>query len=154
MLGIDWSGLAVGCSMMILILLPVVRLIMVYLLPLIYKCNNKTFPLSGKELKMCWYSGLVRGVIAFALCLQIETESKDFLTTIVLVIVMITTLIGASMLKTFSNCIGLKSQEDDLNLLEHYSSKYISVNHYLRSNLSKSLIEESDYKPIDFGLES
>jgi hypothetical protein len=44
---------------------------MVYLLPAIYQCTKKTFPLNQKELKVCWYSGLVRGVIAFALALQI-----------------------------------------------------------------------------------
>jgi len=59
--------------MMLLLFLPFVRAIMVYTLPAIYYCLKKPFPLKRSELKVCWYSGLVRGVIAFALALQIET---------------------------------------------------------------------------------
>jgi|LakMenEpi03Aug12_release.lakeMendotaPanAssembly.Ray.scaffolds.fasta_scaffold1998457_2 hypothetical protein len=56
---------------------------------------------------------------------------------------MVTTLIGASFLKTFCAWIGLKSEVGDANLHESRAS-----------NLSKSLIEESDYKPIQFGIDS
>jgi NhaP-type Na+/H+ or K+/H+ antiporter len=82
---------------------------MVYFLPVVYQCTKRSFPLNSKELKVCWYSGLVRGVIAFALALQIETDNENFIITVVLVIVMITTLVGASLLKTFCEWIGLKS---------------------------------------------
>lgn len=58
-------------------------------------------------------------------------------------IVLLTTLIGSSFLKTFCKWIDLKSEVDVMNLHESRVS-----------NLSKSLIEESDYKPIHFGLDS
>ena len=51
---------------------------------------------------------MVRGVIAFALCLQINSEHSDFIVMVVLFIVLFTTLIGASFLKTFCEWIGLK----------------------------------------------
>lgn len=128
---------------MVLLFLPLVRALMVYTLPAIYACTKKSFPLNSKELKVCWYSGLVRGVIAFALALQIDSENEDYIVTIVLVIVMLTTLIGASFLKTFCDWIGLRSDLDHPSLHDSRTS-----------HLSKSLIEESDYKPVQFGLES
>jgi hypothetical protein len=44
---------------------------MIYLLSLILKLLKRAFPLSKAETKLLWYSGIVRGVIAFALSLQI-----------------------------------------------------------------------------------
>ena len=72
MLGISGRWLAVAFGLLVLLFLPAVRAMVVYALPLLYKCTKKGFPMNDKELKMCWYAGLVRGVIAFALCLQID----------------------------------------------------------------------------------
>ena len=74
-LSINSQWLAVGMSMIILLFLPIVRAAMIYFLPCIYSILKKQFPLKSKELKVCWYSGIVRGVIAFALCLQITGEN-------------------------------------------------------------------------------
>jgi NhaP-type Na+/H+ or K+/H+ antiporter len=74
-LAISGNWLAVAFSMLVLIFLPFVRALMVYFLPAIYYCSKHSFPLNSKELKVCWYSGLVRGVIAFALALQIESSN-------------------------------------------------------------------------------
>ena len=71
---------------------------MVFILPLFYKLLGKKFLLTSKELKVCWFQGLVRGVIAFALCLQINTQHKNIIMTIALIIVMTTTLIGSTFL--------------------------------------------------------
>jgi NhaP-type Na+/H+ or K+/H+ antiporter len=94
-------------AMMILLILPIVRAVMVYFLPGIYYLLKKTFPLNPKELKICWYSGIVRGVIAFALCLQITGANVDFVRTIGLIIVMMTTIVGSSLLKPFVKWIGM-----------------------------------------------
>jgi NhaP-type Na+/H+ or K+/H+ antiporter len=50
---------------------------------------------------------MIRGVIAFALCLQIESIHKKFIITIALVTVMVTTLLGSSFMKKFAGFIGL-----------------------------------------------
>ncbi len=71
--------MAIFMGLLILFALPVVRAIMVYILPLFYALARKEFPMNSQELKICWYSGIMRGkffikilgVIAFALCLQI-----------------------------------------------------------------------------------
>jgi NhaP-type Na+/H+ or K+/H+ antiporter len=72
---ISSNWLAVAFAMLVLLILPFVRAAMVYFLPAVYHCTKSSFPLNGKELKVCWYSGLVRGVIAFALALQIESSN-------------------------------------------------------------------------------
>lgn len=79
-LSVDSTYSAVFMGLLTLLALPVVRAIMVYLLPLFYALARKDFPMNSKEIKICWYSGIMRGnflftsgVIAFALCLQIDT---------------------------------------------------------------------------------
>ena len=95
-------------GLLILAAMPFIRAIMVFILPLIYKIIKRPFPMTSKELKVCWYSGQVRGVIAFALCLTIKGKNKKFITAVALVIVMATTIIGSTFLKSFMNWIGMK----------------------------------------------
>jgi len=100
-LGIQSNGLAVGFAAIILVFFPFIRAFMVYFLPGVYHLRKKTFPLKSPELKVCWYSGMVRGVIAFALGLQIEGQNQDFVVTVVPFIVLITTILGSTLLKSF-----------------------------------------------------
>lgn len=94
-------------ALLILVSLPIIRAIMVYVLPFIYSVIKKSFILNAKELKVCWFSGMVRGVIAFALCLQIESRDKKFITTVALVLVMTTTIMGSTLIKSFMKRVGL-----------------------------------------------
>ena len=107
-LSIDGEWIAVLMALLILLAMPVIRAVMVFILPLGYKLLNKKFLLDSKELKVCWFQGLVRGVIAFALCLQIDTEHKKFIMTVALVIVMVTTLIGSTFLTKFAKYVQLE----------------------------------------------
>lgn len=105
----QWS--AFGISALILPLIPLVRFLSVVLLPLAFKLFRKTVPLSAAEEKMLWYSGLMRGVIAFALSLQIESANRAYIITIALIVVMTTTVVGASLLKPFARRVGLTELE-------------------------------------------
>lgn len=58
-----WS--AVVFSLFLVLIFPFIRALMVYLLPCIYKVSKRVFPLKSKELKICWYSGMVRGNYIF-----------------------------------------------------------------------------------------
>jgi NhaP-type Na+/H+ or K+/H+ antiporter len=53
---------------------------------------------------------MIRGVIAFALCLQIDSKDKKYILTVALVIVMITTILGSSLIKKFIKIIGLNDE--------------------------------------------
>ena len=99
--------MAVFMAVLILLGMPIIRAVMVYILPLAYKLLKKKFLLNSKELKICWFQGLVRGVIAFALCLQIDTQNKKIIMTVALVIVMTTTLIGSTFLAKLAKFIKL-----------------------------------------------
>ena len=107
-LSIDGKWTAVLMALMILAAMPVIRAVMVYILPFIYKIIKRPFPLNANELKVCWYSGMVRGVIAFALCLQIDSPHKKFIITVALVLVMATTILGSTLLKSFMRWIGFQ----------------------------------------------
>jgi len=52
-------------------MIPLIRLLSSFFVPLFYRITSKAFPVSSGEKKMLWYCGLGRGVIAFALSLQI-----------------------------------------------------------------------------------
>ena len=50
-----------------MILLAISRFLVVFLMPSFYFMMKLNFPLDLKELKVLWYSGIIRGGIAFAL---------------------------------------------------------------------------------------
>lgn len=102
-------------ALLILASMPIIRALMVYILPLAYKIMRRPFPMNTKELKVCWYSGMVRGVIAFALCLQIDSKDKKYIITVALVIVMVTTIIGSTFLKNFIRWTGMKDPDSSEN---------------------------------------
>ena len=108
MLSINGEWLAILMAFLMLLGMPIIRAVMVFLLPGIYKLLGKKFLLTDKELKICWYSGMIRGVIAFALCLQIRTTHQTFIMNIALCIVMVTTLIGSTFMHTFAKFIRLE----------------------------------------------
>lgn len=56
---------------------------------------------------------MVRGAIAFALCLQIESDNKETIKIIAMTIALITTIIGSSTLKPFADYIGIGSDNEE-----------------------------------------
>lgn len=61
-LSIESQYVAIIMGLITLFALPIVRGIMVYLLPLFYALARKEFPMNSQELKICWYSGMMRGI--------------------------------------------------------------------------------------------
>ena len=105
--GISGEWAAVGLAGLVLLILPLARAVAVYVLPLCYCIVKKPFPIKSAEIKVCWYSGLIRGAIAFALCLQISSPNAAFLKTVTLVIVLLTTIFGSLFLSFFLRWIGI-----------------------------------------------
>ena len=141
---LHWQWIALGMSMIILLFLPLVRGLVVFLLPGIYSLMKKTFPLKKNELQVCWFSGMVRGVIAFALCLQIDSTNKDLIRMITMIIALITTIIGSSTLRKFVKWVGIGNEDDetkDVNkMLEEGFHKSENMTNYHKFGLG---IEES-----------
>ena len=57
---------------------------------------------------VCIYSGLIRGAIAFALSLQIDTPNSKAITSIVLLMVLLTMIILGSLMGIFFRKLNLK----------------------------------------------
>ena len=59
---------------------------------------------------MCvaWFSGLIRGAVAFALVLQIESEQKDVVISTTLAIAIFTTIILSTLLGPYTKFVGLE----------------------------------------------
>jgi hypothetical protein len=57
--------------------------------------------MTSTETNICWYAGLIRGAIAFALSLQIQSPNREFIKTVTLMIVLTTTMCGSVYLKAF-----------------------------------------------------
>jgi|JI10StandDraft_1071094.scaffolds.fasta_scaffold391923_1 NhaP-type Na+/H+ or K+/H+ antiporter len=96
-------------AILILAISPVIRAIVVLIGPIFYKITNQENPLKNEEIKMSWFSGMVRGAITFALALQIKGEGNDkkYVISIVLFIVLITTVLSSTMIKKFKKFIGI-----------------------------------------------
>ena len=110
--GLDGEWLAVGMATLVLMVLPLARAASVYVLPFAYWISKRQFPLKSGEVKVCWYSGLIRGAIAFALCLQIQTPNASFIKTVTLVIVLVTTIMGSVFLTSFLGWIGIIHKDE------------------------------------------
>lgn len=63
-------------AFLVMLALPLSRLISVYILPLFYVIARKQFPMTNSETNICFYAGLIRGAVAFALSLQIQSPNK------------------------------------------------------------------------------
>lgn len=90
-------------------------------------CKKKE--LSFQDLLVLWYSGSIRGAIAFALSLSIKQElvpNKSLIASTTLIIVLVTTLVGGGMMGLAVQLIGLKPKpenEEESNLINNAEVK-------------------------------
>jgi len=69
--------------------------------------------ISMKQLVLIWFSGIIRGAIAFALSLSVKGElaqGKSLLVSSTLVVVLVTTVIFGGLMQIFAKFIGLKEE--------------------------------------------
>lgn len=85
------------------------RLLSCFILPLFWHVF-KGFPLKINELAMIWMGGSIRGSIAFALILSINTEHRDLLKATVLGMVVFTTIIHGAFMPAWGSLIGVRKQ--------------------------------------------
>jgi len=91
------------------------RAFSIFLPPVLYYIvTRKDISLTLKELKVIWYSGLVRGAIAFALCDQVTSDQKGTILSVTLGVVLFTTFALTIYLDDFSKLVGLGESEQDL----------------------------------------
>ena len=98
---------ALGVALLILILIPLVRVLSSFFIPLFYRITRRPFPVTSGEKRMLWYCGLMRGVIAFAISLLIDSQNEEEIAAICLIVVIFISVLGSSMLKPFASWVGL-----------------------------------------------
>ena len=78
-------------------------------------CKKFKISINFKQMLIIWFSGLIRGAIAFALALKIPSEistHKDQLVSITLLIVLMTTIILGGLMAAFAKLIGLSVESN------------------------------------------
>jgi NhaP-type Na+/H+ or K+/H+ antiporter len=103
---------AIIMAIMVAITLPLSRAVAVYILPLFYIILGRPFPMTSTETSICFYAGLIRGAIAFALSLQIQSPNKEFIRTVTLLLVLFTTMCGSVSLKAIMKNFQQKNQQE------------------------------------------
>jgi NhaP-type Na+/H+ or K+/H+ antiporter len=76
-------------------------------------CRYFDMRISIKQLLLIWFSGSIRGAIAFALSLQIRpslSPNSSLIVSSTLVVVLITTLLFGGLMSIFTKFIGLKDE--------------------------------------------
>ncbi len=76
-------------------------------------CRFFDMRISIKQLLLIWFSGSIRGAIAFALSLQISpslSPNSSLIVSSTLVVVLITTLLFGGLMSIFTKVIGLKEE--------------------------------------------
>ena len=72
--------------------------------------------LDCRETLVMWYGGTIRGAIAFAMVLYIESSDTEILKTTVMVVVLITTIVLGALLPVFTDFIGLDEVRVDKSI--------------------------------------
>lgn len=88
-----------------------------------------------------WFSGLIRGAIAFALSLKIGKDiapHKDALISITLIIVLMTTIIMGGLMAAFAKLIGLSVESNT------ESHDFIARSSMIESSNRKTALERKD----------
>mmetsp|Transcript_38834 Transcript_38834/g.38389 ORF Transcript_38834/g.38389 Transcript_38834/m.38389 type:complete len:191 (+) Transcript_38834:1143-1715(+) len=95
-----------------------------------------------------WFSGLIRGAIAFALSLKISSEvspHKEALVSITLIIVLMTTIIMGGLMAAFAKLIGLSAEGSAPGSLpEAKAQSFIERESMLITGDQKTALERSD----------
>lgn len=79
-----------------------------------------------KQLTLIFFSGLIRGAIAFALSLEINEEiapHRDQMVSTTLMMVLMTTIVLGGLMSAFAKLIGLDSEGDEDDMRGTHDSK-------------------------------
>lgn len=108
---------------------------------------------------LIWFSGLIRGAIAFALSLEISAEiapHRDSMISAVLMMVLMTTVVLGGIMSAFAKIIGLEYEEEDQPIeTGSHDSKVSRLTDILYKNKKKSwlqrklnLLDDKVLKPL------
>lgn len=80
---------------------------------LLMLCRKCKAGLSFKQLATIWFSGIIRGAIAFALSLQVQhslSPNRSIIVSTTLIVVLVTTVVLGGLMSIFAKMIGLSKE--------------------------------------------
>ncbi|KAL4437948.1 hypothetical protein ABPG74_001119 [Tetrahymena malaccensis] len=158
LVNINYEDIEIGFTICMMIAVMIARCFSVQSLPCIQTIFKKQIKLNHKQLSMVWYSGTIRGAIAFGLTLMIESKNLNVLLNIILLIIIFSTIFLGSMMQLFGQWLGLEPEKSEflnahLNIETSIKTKSISdygeIGSYsINGNSLKSRFDVSQSSPI------
>jgi NhaP-type Na+/H+ or K+/H+ antiporter len=108
----------------------------------IFACIKKfKISINFKQMVIIWFSGLIRGAIAFALSLKIDgniAPHKEALISITLIVVLMTTIILGGLMAAFAKLIGLSVESNT------ESHDFVARSSMIEGSSRKTALERKD----------
>ena len=105
-----WSEWNVGFTLYMIIVIAIARFFATFVTSFCtYMIRGRKFGIDKRSLAMIWYTGIIRGIIAVALALQIRSQNAFELVTTTLTIALSTTLIFSNLISAFARYIKLEA---------------------------------------------
>lgn len=151
----DWEPLFMFCMLLSVLVARAASILLSS--GLVFLVQKFKFGLDTPYICVIWYSGIIRGAVAFAMSLQITSKHSTILRSTTMGIVLITTLVLSNLLGALTQCLGLKPAQPSSIYLELIPpARQTNGNTVARDNswLNKtwSRLDNSYLKPI-FGME-
>jgi NhaP-type Na+/H+ or K+/H+ antiporter len=112
----DWQPLFMVCMLLAVLLARAASILLSS--GLAYCVQRGNFGLGSQYICVTWFSGVLRGAVAFAMSLQITSEHSTVLRTTTMGIVLITTLVLGNLIGPFTRFVGLKAAQPNKVYLE------------------------------------
>jgi len=103
----DYGNVRILYTALLIASVFIARFLAIFLLPAVLYLFGVEMNISLKELKIIWYSGLVRGAISFGLGWLVESPSKGLIRSVTLGAVIFTIFVLTNLLEVFARKIGL-----------------------------------------------
>ncbi|EAS01743.2 sodium/hydrogen exchanger family protein (macronuclear) [Tetrahymena thermophila SB210] len=131
LVNINYADIEIGFTICMMFAVMFARCFSVYSLPCLQAVFKKQSKLNYKQLSMVWYSGTIRGAIAFGLTLMIESKNLNVLLNIILLIIIYSTIFLGSLMQLYGKWIGLEPERSEfldahLNIETSIKTKSIS----------------------------
>mmetsp|Transcript_1646 Transcript_1646/g.2673 ORF Transcript_1646/g.2673 Transcript_1646/m.2673 type:complete len:497 (-) Transcript_1646:19-1509(-) len=104
----DWNILLLVCMFVAMALGRAASILISSALVYLIQCGH--FGLDTKNICVAWFSGLIRGAIAFALVLQVESEHQNVLISTTLGIAIVTTVGLSNLMGPYTRFVGLEAK--------------------------------------------
>jgi len=103
----DYSEFNIGFTLLMIVSVFIARFLAIFLPPALFYLIRCEMDITLKELKIIWYSGLVRGAISFGLGWLVVSSNVGMLRSTTLGVVIFTIFVLTNLLEAFAKKIGL-----------------------------------------------